>query len=120
MGFPPGHVPANLGATCRRRKRVFSPWYNKKVWRCASYGPGKPTSARPVTFFGGRGPDPAPSPARRPLPLPPPRPMQVEIIPGYVPLSLPSFERMSAGRTPAHQLSLPGIPGGRRGRKKKR
>lgn len=88
MGFRRGHVPANYGAVCLRRKRVYSPWFNKKVWRCAKYGPGR----------GG-----PPRPRRGALLLPPPRtrpPAGVFGPPGYIPLSLPSMERQSSGRTP--------------------
>lgn len=89
MGFRPGHVPSNFGAKCLRRKRVFSPWFNKKVWRCAKYGPGM--RRPPRAGWGAR--------LRMPLLPRPPAPVRIEY-PGYIPLSLPSMERQSAGRTP--------------------
>lgn len=51
MGFRMGHVPANRGATCLRRKYVYSPWLNKKVLRCAKFGPASgyaPVQPAPV------------------------------------------------------------------------
>ena len=94
MGYRRGHRPDNLGATCLRRKQVWSPGYNKKVWRCAKYGPG---SGRRVGLFQ-RGLILPPAPARaRAVRIPRDR---APVIEGRIPLSLPSMERMVAGRTP--------------------
>ncbi len=105
MGYRPGHVPANRGATCLRRQRVWSPWYNKKVWRCAKYGPGgqrpyKTPFFKRLFLLGPGGPRGA---GRGTLLLPrgpAPRSGGIEVTPGRIPLSLPSMERQVAGRTP--------------------
>jgi hypothetical protein len=95
----PHRYPANYGATCIKQKLVFGPWHNKKVWRCAKYGRRGPkvyddlwlTFKRPP---GGGMPAPVmPRPRLRP-------PGGAAVIPGRIPLSLPSFEKMRAGRTP--------------------
>ena len=90
MGYRPGHTPANYGATCLRRKSVFSPWYNKKVWRCAKFGPGvrrisAPSLIQRLTM--GRS-DTSRKPTKG----------KKYLMPGYLPPSLPSMERMRAGR----------------------
>jgi hypothetical protein len=105
MGFRPGHVPRNRGATCLRRKKVFSPWFNKKVWRCASYG--------------GRGaPPPFGAGVRRPFGPPSPRVGgSGATVPGYIPMSMPAMERAVAGRTPPHGGYRRPLHGGRPGRK---
>jgi len=113
MGFRRGHVPANRGSRCVRRKRVFSPWYNKTVWRCAKYGPGRP--GRPTRRRRRVLVTPAPKvlrPAKGTFIVPlrfflgPPtektrdRRLREPRVEGYVPMSLPSMERLVAGRTP--------------------
>jgi len=68
-------------------QRVYSPWYNKQVWRCARYGRGAgfvrrtfPPAAPPQRIqFRPRAPTPSGA--------------------GYIPLSLPSMEKQSEGRT---------------------
>ena len=95
MGFRPGNVPANLGRRCVKFKLVKSPWYNQKVYRCASYGP----RVRRRRFL------PPPAPAlvrRRPRPKLPRGvvPVRPAGPPGRIPMSLPSMERIAAGRTP--------------------
>jgi hypothetical protein len=107
MGFRPGHVPANRGATCLRRKRVFSPWYNKKVWRCAKFGPGRgrrpyraPFLKRLLLLGPGKGPGGSGRGALL-LPSGPRLPSGgVIVTPGRIPMSLPSMEKRVAGRTP--------------------
>jgi hypothetical protein len=86
MGYPPGHVPANYGATCLRRKSVMSPWYNKKVWRCAKYGPGvSGPRMRPFRSWFNRYY----------------RTHQGPVMPGgRIPLSMRTWEESQAGRTP--------------------
>lgn len=110
MGFRPGRLPANRGARCLRRQRVWSPWYNKKVWRCARYGPGrgrrgyKPPFLKRLFLLGpGKGPGGSGRGALL-VPKPKPRPPGggVIITPGRIPLSLPSMEKQSAGRTPVY------------------
>ena len=90
MGYRPGHTPANYGATCLRRKRVFSPWYNKKVWRCAEFGPGSRRSIVP-SFIKRLTMGPRSGMGRKQL-------KGKSLTPGYLPPSLPSMERMRAGR----------------------
>ncbi len=119
-GTPTGLKPANWGKTCKKMKLIFSPWLNKKVYRCASYGPGKP---RVRANGNGRAAMPA-APAYAPLP---PREMRPSEPPGppddngngyYIPMSLPSFEKRFAGRTPV-QLTIPGTARKRRTRRPK-
>jgi hypothetical protein len=96
MGFRPGHVPANYGATCLRRKRVFSPWWDKQVWRCAQFGSGRRRY---------------PAPRLRPLLLPADtRPRRgttalpgSDIVPGRIPLTFSALEKRVAGRTPVYK-----------------
>jgi hypothetical protein len=101
----PHRYPANYGATCIKQKLVFGPWHNKKVWRCAKYGhavrpstslwaPKRSSSPLPRLPPGGGQPARLMTPPRR---LPP---GGASVIPGRIPLSLPSFEKMRAGRTP--------------------
>jgi len=66
-------------------QRVYSPWYNKPVWRCARYGKGKRSMRRAF---------PSAAPPKR-LALRPRAPIAV----GYIPLSLPSMEKQAEGRT---------------------
>jgi hypothetical protein len=90
MGFRRGHRPANLGKRCKRFKLVFSPRLNHKVYRCASYGPGRPRRQRRPML-------PMLPPPRKRLP-PPPAPSRARSVPKrlvHIPLSLPSYERIS-------------------------
>jgi hypothetical protein len=106
MGFRPGHVPANYGATCLRRKRVWSPWWNKQVWRCAKFGPGQrrrpyraPTIKRlfllPPGGSAGRPVKPPKVPPRLP-----PGSVIITPPPGRIPLTFTALEKRVAGRTP--------------------
>ena len=97
IGYQRGNVPANRGRGCLHYKRVYSPWYDQKVWRCASYGGrGRVRSrgrgrmrARPTSYARARDVVDGPSFFQRLF-----GPME-----GRVPLSLPSMERLHAGRT---------------------
>lgn len=98
-GYKRGNDPENRGKTCVRRQRVYSPWHDKVVWRCASYGRGKAGRRSTMLFFKTRK-------ALKPVRAPKSRPKRVpesktrfRMEEGRVPLSLPSFERMVAGRT---------------------
>ena len=106
IGYQRGNVPANRGRVCLKRKLVYSPWYDQKVWRCASYG-GRATRS---LFAGRQKPrrnrDTVYSPGlfagrQKPLRRRSRGILQILFGPveGRVPLSLPSMERQRAGRT---------------------
>ena len=102
MGYRRGHVPDNHGKRCRRFQRVYSPWFDQKVWRCASYGPRArrrllAVPARPKLRLL---PQAATVATRVVRALPPPAARRLLLTEGYIPLSLPSLEQMKAGRTP--------------------
>lgn len=92
-GLPPGAPPANKGAHCIRFKKVFGPWFNKRVLRCARYS-GRRAKMPSIRFVKL----PPAAPMRR---LPPPPKRIVDA--AYVPLSLPSMEIQVEGRTPYKQ-----------------
>lgn len=99
IGFQRGHTPANYGAVCLRRKRVYSPWLDKQVWRCAAFGRGV---RRPKSLFKA-------SPTPRAIVAPMPRRLPkaaFEFDDGArIPMSLPSMERLHAGRTRPKRVS---------------
>jgi hypothetical protein len=118
-GFKPGHVPANRGRRCVKFQTVFGPWFNHKVTRCKSYGGvGRgngggfqpPRPGLPIRPF--RGPlllPPGPRMVRAPLIAPRPAGWMAIFAPkrpyrageGYIPyFTMPSIERLRAGRTP--------------------
>jgi hypothetical protein len=107
MGFRPGHVPANKGRRCLKFQNVYSPWFDHKVVRCKTYGGvgrgGRPTRFGPIR--PARGPLLLPRMARTALVPPPPAGWMSIFAPkrpygGYIPFSMPSMERLRAGRTP--------------------
>jgi len=99
IGYQRGHTPSNYGAVCLRRKRVYSPWFDKQVWRCAEFGRGV---RRAETLFKA-----SPTPRVIVAPMKPRIPKAAFTFEddAYVPLSLPSMERMHAGRTRPKRVS---------------
>jgi hypothetical protein len=108
MGFRRGHIPANFGTKCTKRKKVYSPWFDKQVWRCAKFGGkrngngARRNGGPPGIRYAGPGNGGRPS-------LPPASPV-VSPTSGYIPLALPSMERASIGRTPLRSRMHGGRP----------
>lgn len=103
LGYGRGHRPDNKGKGCRRYALVFSPWFNKKIYRCADFGRmGLPRSlARSAVRAAGVIPKTSRMlRARKPVMTGSAKALPVY---GYIPLSLYSMERVSAGRTPARR-----------------
>jgi hypothetical protein len=116
-GFQPGHVPANRGRQCLKFQNVYSPWFDHKVVRCKSYGGvgrgnGRGYGRPWLPLRPARGPlvlPPGPRMTRAPLIAPRPAGWMAIFAPkrpyrageGYIPyFSMPSLERLRAGRTP--------------------
>jgi hypothetical protein len=103
IGYRRGHRPDNKGKGCRKFKLVYSPWFNKKVYRCVDFD-GRGRLRMPRTLA------PAARKAVRALPMTGRQAIGIarkkasdtaqQLMYGYIPLSLPSMERMTAGRTP--------------------
>lgn len=112
-GYRRGHRPDNEGASCKRFALVYSPWFNKKVYRCKTYGRGGVKRSRSISHAVW---SPAAPRERKALPKPVrvqsrvvQKPTRVLVTPvtridraavaeGYIPLSLPSMERARFGR----------------------
>lgn len=96
VGFPPGHIPANRGATCRRRKRFYSPFFDQKVLRCVEYGGRRRKASRPRKGSGRPKPPPRSRPSSSSSSRSKVRSDETYSFKFYTPLSLPAFASNSA------------------------
>lgn len=108
IGYGRGHRPDNKGQGCKRYALVYSPWFNKKVYRCADFDGVRrhlPRSlARSAVRAAGLLPITARALVSRRKPVKSGKvKAAAQLVYGYIPLSLRSMEMLTPGRTPARR-----------------